>query len=52
MEKEKFTKKQFSESEKFKKYADIISVIFEDEALYTISEAEKTISNFMKTEVI
>ena len=51
MGKEKFTKQQFLESEKFRQESDIISVILEDEKLYTISEVEAMISEFLKVEV-
>ena len=49
---EKFSKKQFLESEKFGKYCDVISVILDGEKMYTISEAEKLINDFMKAEVV
>ena len=52
MEKEKFSKIQFLESEKFRKYSDIISVILEEESFYTLSEVEKKIKDFVKGEVI
>ena len=49
---EKFSKNQFLDSEKFKKYYDVVSVVLEDNKLYTISETEKKINDFIKKEVI
>jgi len=49
---EKFTKKQFLESQKFSRSCDVISVILDDDLLYTIADAEKKINDFMKGEVV
>ena len=51
MGKDKFTKRQFLESEKFRMDCDIISVILDDDKFYTISEVEEKISEFLKVEV-
>ena len=48
---EKFSKKQFIESEKFRQNCDIISVILDDNKFYTIGEVEKKLSEFLKVEV-
>lgn len=45
----KFTKEQLRNSEKYRKYVDILSVVLEDDKTYSFAETDKMIDNFLNS---
>lgn len=47
----KFTKMQLVQSQKYRQYRDVLTVILSDDASYTHSEVKQALDKFLKTPV-
>jgi glutamyl/glutaminyl-tRNA synthetase len=44
----KFSKQDFIQSKKYKKYQDVLNALLDENKMYTVKDVEKILNNFLK----